>query len=199
MKAWPRGARRPPAADALRRRAADAGRVRAAADAARAGGFAAVSANDHLVFQTPWLDGPSALASVIERSGELELATTIALPVLRGPVALAKTLAALDVLSEGRVIAGVGPGSSERDYRPRSASPSRTAGSGSTRRSRRYGRCSAGGALRALLSRRRPIPLWIGSWGSRAGLARVDAAGPTAGSRPPTTRRRSASPRPARR
>ena len=35
---------------------------------------------------------------------------------LRGPVALAKTLA-LDVLSGGRVVAGVGPGSSERDYR----------------------------------------------------------------------------------
>ena len=44
-------------------------RVQSAVDAARDCGFAAVSANDHFVFQTPWLDGPAALASVIERSG----------------------------------------------------------------------------------------------------------------------------------
>ena len=33
-------------------------------------GFAAVSANDHFLFSTPWLDGPTALAAVLERSGE---------------------------------------------------------------------------------------------------------------------------------
>ena len=43
------------------------GRLTQAVDAARDGGFAAVSANDHFVFSTPWLDGPTALASVIER------------------------------------------------------------------------------------------------------------------------------------
>ena len=82
-------------------------------DAARECGFAAVSANDHFVFSTPWLDGPTALASVIERSGEMTVATTVSLAVLRGPVPLAKMLAALDVLSEGRLIAGLGPGSSK--------------------------------------------------------------------------------------
>src|SRR6266513_2102057 len=35
---------------------------------------------------------------------------------VRGPVPLAKALSALDVLSDGRVIAGVGPGSSKADY-----------------------------------------------------------------------------------
>ena len=74
-----------------------------AVDAARECGFAAVSANDHFLFQAPWLDGPTALAAVIERSGAMELATTVALVALRGPVPLAKTLAALDVLSDGRV------------------------------------------------------------------------------------------------
>ena len=92
------------------------GRLRAAVDAARDNGFAAISSNDHFLFSTPWLDGPTALAAAIERSGEMELATTISLVAHRGPVPLAKTLAALDILSGGRVTAGVGPGSSERDY-----------------------------------------------------------------------------------
>ena len=91
-------------------------RLAAAVDTARDGGFAAVSANDHFVFQTPWLDGPTALASIVDRSGTMTLATTVALTVLRGPVALAKALAAIDILSEGRLIAAVGPGSSKRDY-----------------------------------------------------------------------------------
>ena len=91
-------------------------RIRAAAEAARDSGFAAVSANDHFVFSTPWLDGPTALAAVIEHTGTLELATTVALVALRGPVPLAKSLAAIDRLCGGRLVAGVGPGSSERDY-----------------------------------------------------------------------------------
>jgi alkanesulfonate monooxygenase SsuD/methylene tetrahydromethanopterin reductase-like flavin-dependent oxidoreductase (luciferase family) len=91
-------------------------RLQAVVDAAREVGFAAVSANDHFVFATPWLDGPTALAAVIDRSGEMSLATTISLAALRGPVPLAKTLAALDLLSGGRLAAGVGPGSSKRDY-----------------------------------------------------------------------------------
>src|SRR4051794_41977073 len=92
------------------------GRLTRAVDAARDSGFSAVSANDHFLFQAPWLDGLTALAAVTERSGAMELATTVALVALRGPVPLAKTLAALDLLSDGRVVAGVGPGSSERDY-----------------------------------------------------------------------------------
>ena len=85
-------------------------------DAARACGFGAVSANDHFLFSAPWLDGLTALAAVIERSGGMKLVTTVALAALRGPVPLAKALSALDELSDGRVIAGVGPGSSRADY-----------------------------------------------------------------------------------
>ncbi len=152
------------------------GRLAATVDAARQCGFAAIAANDHLVFGAPWLDGPAALASMVERSGAMELATTVALPVLRGPVPLAKSLVALDVLSEGRLAAGVGPGSSERDYV--------LAGIPFEERWPRFD--AALDALRALLAGdelapgpHRPggIPLWIGSWGSRAGLARVARAG----------------------
>jgi alkanesulfonate monooxygenase SsuD/methylene tetrahydromethanopterin reductase-like flavin-dependent oxidoreductase (luciferase family) len=79
-------------------------------------GFRAISANDHLIFPRPWLDGPTALAAVLVRTGLMALATTVALPIVRGPVALAKSLAAIDLLSGGRLVVGVGPGSSARDY-----------------------------------------------------------------------------------
>ena len=46
----------------------------------------------------------------------MTLATTVSLPVIRGPAQLAKTLAAIDILSDGRLVVGVGPGSSARDY-----------------------------------------------------------------------------------
>jgi alkanesulfonate monooxygenase SsuD/methylene tetrahydromethanopterin reductase-like flavin-dependent oxidoreductase (luciferase family) len=59
-------------------------------------GFSTLSVNDHLVFSVPWLDGPSALAAMIEHSGTMTLATTVSLPVVRGPVPLAKTLAAIE-------------------------------------------------------------------------------------------------------
>jgi alkanesulfonate monooxygenase SsuD/methylene tetrahydromethanopterin reductase-like flavin-dependent oxidoreductase (luciferase family) len=156
------------------------GRLVSTVDTARECGFAAISANDHFVFATPWLDGPTALASMIERSGELTLATTVLLPVLRGPVRLAKTLAALDVLSGGRLIAGVGPGSSRLDYE--------LLGVSFDERWRRFDEVLAD--LRALLDGDAPgvtleprphdqrrLPLWIGSWGSSAGLARVVRAG----------------------
>ncbi len=166
-------------------------RLKTTVDTARDCGFAAISANDHFVFQTPWLDGPTALASMIERSGQMTLATTVSLPVLRGPVPLAKALAAIDVLSEGRLVAAVGPGSAERDYR--------LLGIAFEERWKRFDEALA--VLRALLRgqpmpeqpryypvtpdvellpgpwREAGIPLWIGSWGSRAGLARVARAG----------------------
>jgi len=79
-------------------------------------GYRHLCANDHLLFGRSWLDGPTALAALIEASRDMTLVTTASLPVLRGPVQLAKTLAAVDVLSGGRLVAGVGPGSSADDY-----------------------------------------------------------------------------------
>ena len=91
-------------------------RLRAVVETARDCGFAAVSANDHLVFQGPWLDGPTALASVIEASEGMTLAMTAALPVLRGPVALGEG-AGGDRPAVGRpAVAALAPGSSPRDY-----------------------------------------------------------------------------------
>jgi alkanesulfonate monooxygenase SsuD/methylene tetrahydromethanopterin reductase-like flavin-dependent oxidoreductase (luciferase family) len=152
-------------------------RLTGAVDAARDCGLAAVSANDHFLFGTPWLDGPTALAAVVERSGEMELATSVALVSLRGPVALAKTVAALDVLSGGRVVAGVGPGSSERDYAavdvpfedrwPRFEQ--------ATIRLREL--LQPGSELAPAPMRPGGVPLWLGSWGSAAGMRRVARLG----------------------
>ncbi len=160
-------------------------RVREAVDAARECGLFAISANDHFVFSTPWLDGLAALGASIERSGPMTIATTVSLPVVRGPVALAKSLAALDILSEGRVVAGVGPGSSSGDYA--------AVGLPFDQRWSLFEESVV--ILRGLLSGEsvgetghfalpdselapRPywedgIPIWIGSWGSDAGLSRV--------------------------
>jgi alkanesulfonate monooxygenase SsuD/methylene tetrahydromethanopterin reductase-like flavin-dependent oxidoreductase (luciferase family) len=152
-------------------------RLTAAVDAARDSGFASVSANDHFLFQTPWLDGPAALAAVLERSGSMQLATTVALVSLRGPAQLAKTVAALDVLSGGRVIAGVGPGSSERDYE--------IAGVPFDERWQRFEDSVV--RLRELLGPASPlapgpvrpggVPIWLASWGSAAGMRRVARLG----------------------
>ena len=165
-------------------------RLRTVVDTTRECRFAAVSANDHFVFQRPWLDGPTALASVIERSGGLTLATTVVLSTLRGPVAVAKALAAIDILSGGRLVAAVGPGSSRGDHE--------LVGLDFDDRWERFEESIA--VLRALLGgqpaprdlthysvpadvellpasvQRGGIPLWVGSWGSAAGLARVARA-----------------------
>ena len=58
----------------------------------------------------------TALTAILTKTSRMTLMTTVALPVVRGPVPLAKSLAALDVLSGGRLIAGVGPGSLPQDY-----------------------------------------------------------------------------------
>jgi alkanesulfonate monooxygenase SsuD/methylene tetrahydromethanopterin reductase-like flavin-dependent oxidoreductase (luciferase family) len=152
-------------------------RLTGAVDAARECGLAAISANDHFLFQTPWLDGLTALAAVIDRSAGMELATSVSLVSLRGPVQLAKTLAALDLLSGGRVVAGVGPGSSQRDYD--------AIGVPYDERWKRFDEATA--SLRELLGESSPlvpapqraggVPIWIGSWGSKAGIRRVARLG----------------------
>jgi alkanesulfonate monooxygenase SsuD/methylene tetrahydromethanopterin reductase-like flavin-dependent oxidoreductase (luciferase family) len=146
--------------------------LHAYAETAAGSGYRLLSANDHLLFSRPWLDGLTALAAVIGESRDLTLATTVALPVVRGPAPLAKALAALDVLSDGRVLAGVGPGSSARDYA--------AAGVPFEERWQRFDRALP--ALRELLHgdelQPRPVqrpgpPIWVASWGSPAGLRRV--------------------------
>ena len=153
-------------------------------------GFQALAANDHLIFSRPWFDGPTALAAVVDQAKHMALMTSVSLPVVRGPAALAKTLAAVDILSGGRLIVGVGPGSSVRDYD--------LVGLPFEERWKRLDEALE--ALRAYWKREsRPfqgrfyttedtalepypvhvsgLPIWIGSWGSEAGLRRTARLG----------------------
>jgi alkanesulfonate monooxygenase SsuD/methylene tetrahydromethanopterin reductase-like flavin-dependent oxidoreductase (luciferase family) len=153
------------------------------AETATALGFDAVAVNDHMVFSTPWLDGPSALAAVASCSGGARLFTTVANPVVRGPAPLAKVLAGLDVLSGGRVTAGLGPGSSERDYAavgvPFAERWVRFDEALRAMRELLRGRSFEGrfysleGALEPLPVQSGGLPLWVGSWGSDVGLRRA--------------------------
>jgi alkanesulfonate monooxygenase SsuD/methylene tetrahydromethanopterin reductase-like flavin-dependent oxidoreductase (luciferase family) len=152
-------------------------------ETATALGFDAVSANDHLLFGAPWLDGPTALAAVVACSDDARLFTTVANPVVRGPVALSKSLAALDVISGGRLVAGVGPGSSPRDYESAGVPfDERWPRFDEAVRAMRallggesfYGRFYASdGPLQPLASPPSGPPLWVASWGSDVGLRRA--------------------------
>jgi probable F420-dependent oxidoreductase len=156
------------------------------AGAAERLGFAALAVNDHLLFSRPWLDGPTALSSVLTATGQMDLMTTVALPVVRGPVALAKSMAAVDILSGGRLIVGVGPGASARDYEaadvPFEERFKRLDEAVETLRAlwRDDGRVfrgtfysTEGLVLEPRPSRQPGPPIWIGSWGSEAGLRRT--------------------------
>ena len=165
-------------------------RLSAYVQTARDLGFKAVSTNDHLISARPWLDAPTALAAVLSHSGNMAVGTSVTLPIVRGPVQMAKTLAAIDILSNGRLFVGLGPGSSARDYE--------IVGLGYEERWKRFDEAIQ--VLRSLWSgdgvgftgrfystagidlEPKPIqkpspPIWIGSWGSDAGLRRVARLG----------------------
>jgi probable F420-dependent oxidoreductase len=165
-------------------------RLIAVAAAAERLGFGTICANDHLVYGRPWLDGPLALAAILAVAPRVRLMTSVALPVVRGPFALAKALGVIDLLSGGRLDVGVGPGSSDRDYA--------LVGIPFGERWARFD--EAVGAMRALWAtdaapfvgryydttgvtlapppaQPNGPPIWIGSWGSTAGLRRVARLG----------------------
>jgi alkanesulfonate monooxygenase SsuD/methylene tetrahydromethanopterin reductase-like flavin-dependent oxidoreductase (luciferase family) len=158
--------------------------LRAYVRAAAAAGYTTVAANDHLLWRRPWLDGPTALASVLGEAGGLTLATSVALPTIRHPVVLAKTLSSLAVLAGGPVVAGLGPGSSAADHR-----------AVGVRFEERWSRFDEGlrliralvrgeppprghhypvdGDLRLAPLPREPPQIWGGSWGSDTRLRRM--------------------------
>lgn len=153
-------------------------------------GFKAISTNDHLIYTRPWIDAPTTLAATLSQCGDMAVGTSVVLPVVRGPAQVAKALTAIDILSNGRLFVGVGPGSSARDYE--------IVGVNYEERWKRFDEAIQ--ALRSLWNgdgtrfigrfystpgieiKPQPLqkphpPLWIGSWGSDAGLRRVARLG----------------------
>jgi probable F420-dependent oxidoreductase len=73
-------------------------------------GFDAIWSGDHLIMHSPILDVMTVLASFAAITEHVHIGTAVYLLPLRHPVATAKQVASLDVLSGGRFIFGVGIG-----------------------------------------------------------------------------------------
>jgi alkanesulfonate monooxygenase SsuD/methylene tetrahydromethanopterin reductase-like flavin-dependent oxidoreductase (luciferase family) len=132
------------------------------------------------------LDPFIVLAAVAEAAGRMRLVTSVLILPPRGVLVAAKQYVSLDVLSGGRVIAGVGTGSLFRDYEvvgldPRDMWPRFEEAVRALRayltpgappfRGRFYD--TAGVDLEPKPVQKPSLPIWIGSWGSDAGLRRV--------------------------
>lgn len=132
------------------------------------------------------LDALSILTSIVEASGNMRLVTSVLVLPPRGVLLTAKQFASLDVLSGGRVIAGVGTGSLFRDYEVVGMDPNDMwpRFEEAVRAMRAYLTPGAGPFQGRFYTTNgvnlvpKPVqtphlPIWIGSWGSNAGLRRV--------------------------
>lgn len=132
------------------------------------------------------IDPLSVLTAVTEASGRMRLVTSVLVLPPRGILVAAKSFASLDVLTGGRVIAGVGTGSMFRDYEvvgmdhrdmwPRFEEGVRAMRAYLTPGAQPFqGRFydTNGVNLEPTPVQRPSLPIWIGSWGSNVGLRRV--------------------------
>jgi len=126
------------------------------------------------------------LTAIAEASGKLELVTSVVILPPRGILVTAKQFAGLDVLTGGRVIAGVGTGSLFRDYNivgllAEEMGPRFEEGVQAMRAyvtpdappfvGRFYD--TTGVSLEPKPARPGGLAIWIGSWGRPAALKRV--------------------------
>jgi alkanesulfonate monooxygenase SsuD/methylene tetrahydromethanopterin reductase-like flavin-dependent oxidoreductase (luciferase family) len=132
------------------------------------------------------IDPLSILTAIAEASGRMRLTTSVLVLPPRGILVASKLYASLDVLSGGRVIAGVGTGSLFRDYEvvgmdhhdmwPRFEEGVRAMRAYLTPEAPPFtGKFynTEGVTLEPPPVQRPSLPIWIGSWGSNAGLRRV--------------------------
>lgn len=153
-------------------------------------GYSSIATSDHVVARSGWLDGPSILAAIGGATERLDLITAVLLPVVRHPAAVAQIFGSLDLMTGGRVILGVGAGAVEHDYVVTGISWEE-----------RWARLDESIVfMRTLWNEDEPSfdgrfyrahgvgpkprptrvggpPIWIGSWGSPAGLRRVARLG----------------------
>ena len=149
---------------------------------AESSGWAYVVLGDRLEAS---LDSLCLFAAVAAATNRIRLATSVLILPPRGVLLTAKQLATIDVLSSGRVVAGVGTGSLFRDYEIVGMNPEEmwprfeecvramraylTPGSPSFK-GQFY---DTTGVLLVAPAQKDGLPIWIGSWGSERGLRRV--------------------------
>ena len=86
---------------------ADTGRIIELAERAEALGFDSVWVGDSILAR-PRLEAFTTLAAVAARARRVKVGTAVLLPALRHPVVMANEAANVDLLSEGRLILGLG-------------------------------------------------------------------------------------------
>src|SRR5262245_40328025 len=132
------------------------------------------------------LDPFLLFGAIAEASGKLQLVTSVLILPPRGVLITAKQFTALDILTGGRVIAGVGTGSMYREYQmvgmpsdeigPRfeeavHALRAYMAPDDGPFKGRFYD--TTGVSMEPRPIQKPSVPIWIGSWGRPAGLRRV--------------------------
>lgn len=85
------------------------------------GPFSSICFGERVAFDNP--DCLTLLGAVAAWTERVDIATTVNVPQLHHPVALAKALATADLISGGRLTVGVGVGGREEDYRSVGADP----------------------------------------------------------------------------
>jgi alkanesulfonate monooxygenase SsuD/methylene tetrahydromethanopterin reductase-like flavin-dependent oxidoreductase (luciferase family) len=157
--------------------------------------YDSLSVNDHIVFHTSWLDAISTLSAVAASTTRVLIGTSILNIVARNPVVCAKELAAIDILSSGRLFAGVGPGSYRGDYDacgidfserwPRFSEALEIVvkllsnnNNNNDNSSRPFNYKGQYYTLKDILLTPKPVqkphpPIYVGSWGSDVGLKRL--------------------------
>src|SRR5918999_3921426 len=154
-------------------------------------GYDSLSVNDHIVFHTSWVDAIGTLSAVAASTIRILIGTSILNIVVRNPVVSAKALAAIDILSSGRLFAGVGPGSHRGDYDacgidfserwPRFSEALQVIVMLLSKDNSSSGPIDYKGkyyTLNDILLPPKPVkkphpPIYVGSWGSDVGLKRV--------------------------
>jgi probable F420-dependent oxidoreductase len=93
------------------------------AQQAEALGFAGAVTGDHIAVPKQFIDRHgfnyeclTTLAFLAAKTSTLRLGTSVVVAPLRNPVVLAKQVATLDVISEGRITIGLAPGYSELEF-----------------------------------------------------------------------------------
>src|SRR5262245_58740528 len=97
---------------------------------AEALGYDSLWVQEQIIADSPILEPVTLLTYAAALTSRVRLGTSVLLPVIRNPVQLAKSLASLDQLSQGRLTVGVGIGGAHV--------PEAVFGVSSERRSRRF-------------------------------------------------------------